>query len=176
MEKDFCVICIVPTGTITKGKEYKVLDETKNSITVINDNGNKITLRRFRFSDLNLIEVKVNEKDYVICISIGKFKSITKDKKYILNKRTQDYVFVVNNNGKTMRYGKKYFKDVPKIVKPIVVEKVMKALCVYPILNELEFKKAYDFIEVNIPDMITLTNDKGEKSNYLKKRFKFEKV
>jgi len=173
MEKQFYAKCLIPTQTITKGKEYKIIAEENGLLTILNDHNNQINLKRFRFGKLMLQDIDENEI-LIKCINEGAFKGITKNKLYPLVKKTKDFFFIVNNIGITTRYGKKYFKL--HIVEKKPPEKVLKAFCIYPIKDELEFKKAYDFKEHIEKDLITLTNEQGVVANYLKKRFKFEKV
>ena len=178
MSKIFFAKCEFPTATIEKGKEYEVLDENDNIITIKNDKGNKISLIRDRFSVVRAEDNSPKEEaSKIICKTTGKFKSITVGNKYTIEKESKDFYYIINDLGKQSRYGKKYFQIAKKYV-PKEKAKVLKAVCYFPIEGETTFKKAYDFKEGGQvkADFISIKNDKGVTSLYLKKRFKLEKV
>lgn len=176
-DKVFYAMCIFPTSTITEGKDYIVYEDDGEKITVTNNNGSRITLMRHRFGE---IQVKDNvsksiDAKTVICKDSAKFKSISKSKEYKLNKETASYYYIINNLGHVARYGKKYFSVVNSNSVKKVVKKVEKAICIFPVLDELTFKEAYSFKLVE-GGLINVKNDNKVSTNYIAKRFKIEMV
>jgi len=175
MKEIYKAECITPTATITRHQKYTVFSDNGMLITIINDRGNKITVQRWRFGELEIEKVDTSVKiPMALCIDNTNFKSITKDTLYTIKKESKDFIYISNDTGKTMRYHKKYFDIVkPEKERP----KVLKALCMYAVTNELTFKNAYDFEDdKRKKNMVIITNDLGVKTEYLRKRFKFEKV
>ena len=107
MKDVFVVVCVSPTSTLTKGKEYTVIDSTNGEIAVINDNGNKCRFLANRFSEIKIKEEKENDKLTVTCVNAGNFRNLKVGKKYKVEKETKDYYYVLNSRGKKIRYGKK---------------------------------------------------------------------
>ena len=175
-EKAFYAKCIYATETVTAGKDYKVIEDNGNKISVLNDQGNKISLMRHRFDKIRMTDesVKAESGNMIICKNTGGFISITIDRKYKIERMTRDFYYISNDIGVIKRYGKKYFKVSSKEIKKPVSKKEM-AVCIFPVLTELSFKKAYSFKDVN-KDRIIVSNDKFINKEYLKKRFKIEMV
>ena len=116
------------------------------------------------------------------CINDEKFNYITLHKVYDVEKETRDFYFVVNDSGLRKRYGKSHFEEVnpkPKAEKkpPKRVERKEKkqqvAVC-YFVKPGLTYKKQYPFTESKDSNKITITNDNGEKTSELRKRFAIE--
>lgn len=173
-KKRFMATCLLPTLTTTVGKSYEVITEDKHQIIVLNDKGFKTKFMRFRFGPLSQEDIPMEEvpTNKATCINSAKYRSITKSKVYDITKESKDFYYIINNLGKEARYSKKFFT---RVVEKKEVPKSLKAVCVYTIKNELSFKQAYDFVE-KPHNMVEVTNDKGVKSQYVKKRFEYEMV
>jgi len=74
MEMKFCSECVVPTKTLTKGSVYDIIREVNGFLTIKNDHGNEISVHKYRFDKLQLIEVEDSKK--VLCINSKNFKFI----------------------------------------------------------------------------------------------------
>ena len=172
-EKQFFAECIHPTSTLGKGKKYEIINEDTDRITILNDNGLKVSLLRERFGPV-LMENKVSESG-VLCVSRGRFKSITSGITYKIEKESNDFYYIINDNSKSQKYGKKYFKKILSNKDKPDSEKIMKAVCVFPVNNETSYDKAYTFIDGK-ENFIEITNDMNKKSSYLKKRFKYQLI
>ena len=173
-EKVFYAKCLYATATITAGKKYLVSEDDGDKIVITNNHG-KISLMKYRFSAIEMKDSKIkNNENSITCISAGKFRSITHGNEYIIDRETRDFYYIKNDIGTINRYGKKYFKVVIEKEK-ILPPKVMKAVCVFPVLNELTYREAYSYEDID-ESLCALKNDKEVKKTYLKKRFKFEMV
>lgn len=175
MNKIFYSKCLYPTATITKGKEYVVEEDDGQKLTIVNDSGNKISLMKYRFGEIQVKDSDPKKiKNKVVCINANKFKSITQGISYDLSRESRDFYYIRNNLGVVQRYGKKYFEETPKASVKRVPKKEV-AMCVYPVLSELTFKQAYDFkLDKKDKDSIIVTNDGGTAKTYLKKRFNID--
>ena len=172
--------CIFPTPTLTGGKYYEVINEGEYDITIVNDKGNTISTSRYRFDDIKMEkEMQKKSSDEITCIDNGKFSNITKGKTYKIVNETDSYYKIKNDKGYNAIYSKKYFakmeakEEVSKPEKPKVSSKNV-AVCIYPVANELSFKKEYAYKNIT-GNHVLLTNDKGESKKYLVKRFKINK-
>ncbi len=168
----FYAKCIFPTSTLSGGKLYEVFNESNYDITVINDNGNKVTTNRYRFDKIEVKKVKDDDK-YVECINPGKFKYLTLGKKYkVINTEGKKYMILNDKNHKAY-YGISYFTEIKKISETEGPKKVDKDYieCIYPKAEELTFKKKYKIVDEK-DSLVFIKNDKGEIAKYLKKRFK----
>lgn len=175
MNKIFYSKCLYPTTTITAGKDYVIEDDSDDKLTIINDHGNRISLMKYRFGEIQLKEIPVKENmKKVICILAHNFKSITKGNSYELIKESPDFFYINNNLNTTKRYAKKYFKH--SLVEDVKESpKKELAFCIYPVINELTFKEGYDFkSDKKDKNLIIVTNDKTISKSYLKKRFNIE--
>ena len=173
-EIKFYAKCIFPTTTFKGGKYYEVVNEEDYDITVINDNGNSVKTGRYRFDKIisKKEEIKGNE---AVCINSGAFKNLTKGKKYTIINETKTRFNVINDLGKEALYSKKYFERKAVAVKKVAVaENKNEAVCLYPIANELSFKKGYKILKEE-GDYITVKSDNGKEMKYFKKRFRINK-
>lgn len=168
----FYVTCLYPTQNITSGKNYDVITEDDNRITIINNKGVSSSLMRFRFGELQVREEKVESEmqDKLTCTDGIKFKNLTTDKVYEIIDEKGNFYTVVNDKNVNAKYGKKYFKviKVAKVEKEVVED---KATCIFPISGELTFAKEYSYTIVD-DKIISVSNDLGNDKTYISKRFK----
>lgn len=185
MEEVYIVECLHPTKTVSKGSNYVVINDDGHLVTIINDDGNKVLMQRKRFGELQVENVNNMTKiEKVKCINAKNFKSIKTGKEYSLVKESKDFFYIKNEINKTARYNKKYFEikeEKPKVAKekkpakPKKVENI--AVCVYPVRDQLTFKKEYKYKKAESKDgeKIKVTCDDGVERVCLKKRFEIKK-
>jgi len=118
----------------------------------------------------------------VKCINNGKFNFITVGKVYNIEKETRDFYFISNDSSSRKRYGKSHFELVEskkktenKVGKPAVKREKTQQIAICQFVKPgLTYKKKYPYTDSKDVNKISITNDRGEKSLELKKRFSFE--
>jgi hypothetical protein len=168
-------ICLDPTITFTKGKEYKIVVEGAGLHKVINDNGDSIWVSRFRFAEpKEKNQKKENNMKKVIC-DTDKFNNIKKGKEYEVLREMDDFYIIRNEKGYVVRYWKKNFKDKIDLKKPekIKKEKVVdnRKICIIPTAR-LTYKKKYEVKDdLNDPSKYIVRDDLDTEISVLKARF-----
>lgn len=174
MNIKFYAKCIEATLTTTVGKVYEILDKIEGqnpTYVIVNDNGNKISMSSYKFNALSY-SVKNEEQmeNKVKCIENNKFKGIVVGNSYLVKKVDENFTYILNEFNKVAKYNNKYFEHKIKEAEKIEQQVIPVAMCMYPVLNELQFKKEYEFEIVN-DEMIKVVNEFGNTASYLKKRF-----
>ena len=172
-EVKFYAKCIFPTSTFKGGEYYEVINEEDYDITVMNSNGNKVKVARYRFDKIVAKNV-VKKENIAICVNKGSFRNLTKNKEYKIINETKTRYNIVNDIGKEALYSKTYFEKKEVKATPVVAKEQKGAICLYPVADELSFRKNYKIVEEK-ERYVTVINDKKEKAEYFKKRFKINK-